>query len=66
MKLLNCKTKGVFFSVSTAVVSVTLNNVGRDAYKQDVYGQTIGIEQKITREGLRTYKLKNHSGNVNI
>lgn len=54
-----------FSLFSFAVVSITLNNVGKDAYKPDIYGQTIIIDQKITRDGIRTYKLKNHSGNMN-
>lgn len=51
--------------LSAADVSITLNNIGRDAYKPGVYGQTIIVDQRITREGIRSYKLKNHSGNVN-
>lgn len=39
--------------------------MGKDAYKPEVYGQAIVIDQKITREGIRTYKLKSQSGNVN-
>uniref|UniRef100_H3D3W7 Structural maintenance of chromosomes protein 6 n=1 Tax=Tetraodon nigroviridis TaxID=99883 RepID=H3D3W7_TETNG len=49
---------------SAADVSVTLNNVGRDAYKPGVYGQTIVVDQRITREGIRSYKLKNNSGRI--
>ncbi|XP_056873039.1 structural maintenance of chromosomes protein 6-like [Takifugu flavidus] len=49
---------------SFAVVSITLNNMGKDAYKPEVYGQAIVIDQKITREGIRTYKLKSQSGHI--
>ncbi|XP_014328190.1 structural maintenance of chromosomes protein 6 [Xiphophorus maculatus] len=49
---------------SSADVSITLRNKGRDAYKLDVYGPTITIDLRITREGLRTYKLKSGGGQV--
>uniref|UniRef100_A0A8D3D823 Structural maintenance of chromosomes protein 6 n=1 Tax=Scophthalmus maximus TaxID=52904 RepID=A0A8D3D823_SCOMX len=43
---------------SSADVSITLRNKGRDAYKPEVYGQAIIVDLRITREGLRTYKLR--------
>ncbi|KAM9840730.1 structural maintenance of chromosomes protein 6 [Aulostomus maculatus] len=49
---------------SSADVSITLRNRGRDAYKPDVYGQAITVDLRITREGLRTYKLRSKSGQV--
>ncbi|KAM6915132.1 structural maintenance of chromosomes protein 6 [Xenentodon cancila] len=49
---------------SSADVSITLHNKGRDAYKPDVYGPAIIIDQRITRDGLRTYKLKSKSGYI--
>ncbi|XP_041832075.1 structural maintenance of chromosomes protein 6 [Melanotaenia boesemani] len=49
---------------SAADVSVTLRNKGRDAYKPEVYGPIIIIDLRITREGLRTYKLRSKSGQV--
>ncbi|KAM4522033.1 structural maintenance of chromosomes protein 6 [Odontesthes bonariensis] len=49
---------------SAADVSVTLRNKGRDAYKPEVYGPAIIIDLRITREGLRTYKLRNKSGQI--
>lgn len=53
----------VLFCVpSSADVSITLRNSGRDAYKPEVYGQAIIIDLRITREGIRTYKLKSKSG----
>lgn len=48
----------------SADVSITLRNKGRDAYKPEVYGSSIVVDLKITREGLRTYKLKNKSGHI--
>lgn len=49
---------------SSADVSITLRNKGRDAYKPEVYGSSITVDLRITREGLRTYKLKTKMGQV--
>uniref|UniRef100_A0A8C2ZGY7 Structural maintenance of chromosomes protein 6 n=1 Tax=Cyclopterus lumpus TaxID=8103 RepID=A0A8C2ZGY7_CYCLU len=49
---------------SSSDVSITLRNKGRDAYKPEVYGQAIIIDLRITREGLRTYKLRSKSGQL--
>uniref|UniRef100_A0A8D3DEW8 Structural maintenance of chromosomes protein 6 n=1 Tax=Scophthalmus maximus TaxID=52904 RepID=A0A8D3DEW8_SCOMX len=49
---------------SSADVSITLRNKGRDAYKPEVYGQAIIVDLRITREGLRTYKLRSKSGQI--
>ncbi|CAJ1078421.1 structural maintenance of chromosomes protein 6 [Xyrichtys novacula] len=49
---------------SSAEVSITLRNKGRDAYKSEVYGSAIIVDQRITREGLRTYKLRAKSGQI--
>uniref|UniRef100_A0A4W6DDU8 Structural maintenance of chromosomes protein 6 n=1 Tax=Lates calcarifer TaxID=8187 RepID=A0A4W6DDU8_LATCA len=50
---------------SSADVSITLRNIGRDAYKPEVYGPAIIVDLRITRDGLRTYKLRNKSGMSN-
>ncbi|XP_034555608.1 structural maintenance of chromosomes protein 6 [Notolabrus celidotus] len=49
---------------SSADVSITLRNKGRDAYKSEVYGSAIVVDLRITREGLRTYKLRAKSGQI--
>ncbi|XP_040921027.1 structural maintenance of chromosomes protein 6 isoform X2 [Toxotes jaculatrix] len=49
---------------SSADVSITLRNKGRDAYKAEVYGSAITVDLRITREGLRTYKLRSKSGHI--
>ncbi|KAK5852944.1 hypothetical protein PBY51_006775 [Eleginops maclovinus] len=49
---------------SSANVSITLRNKGRDAYKPEVFGPAIIVDLKITREGLRTYKLRSLSGQM--
>uniref|UniRef100_A0A673AXA0 Structural maintenance of chromosomes protein 6 n=1 Tax=Sphaeramia orbicularis TaxID=375764 RepID=A0A673AXA0_9TELE len=48
----------------SADVSITLRNKGRDAFKPEVYGSSIIVDLRITREGLRTYKMKNKSGQI--
>uniref|UniRef100_A0A7N8Y1I0 Structural maintenance of chromosomes protein 6 n=1 Tax=Mastacembelus armatus TaxID=205130 RepID=A0A7N8Y1I0_9TELE len=47
---------------SAADVSITLRNKGKDAYKPEVYGPAITVDLRITRDGLRTYKLKSKLG----
>ncbi|XP_071388371.1 structural maintenance of chromosomes protein 6 [Centroberyx affinis] len=49
---------------SSADVSITLRNKGRDAYKPEVYGKAIIVDLRITREGMRTYKLRSESGQI--
>lgn len=49
---------------SSADVSITLRNRGKDAYKPEVYGQAIIVDLKITREGVRTYKLRSKCGHL--
>ncbi|XP_033931820.1 structural maintenance of chromosomes protein 6 [Pseudochaenichthys georgianus] len=49
---------------SSADVSITLRNKGRDAFKSEVYGPAITVDLRITREGLRTYKLRSKSGQI--
>ncbi|XP_032068482.1 structural maintenance of chromosomes protein 6 isoform X1 [Thamnophis elegans] len=47
---------------SSADVSVTLRNRGEDAFKPEQYGDSITINQHITSEGHRSYKLKSNTG----
>ncbi|XP_067218648.1 structural maintenance of chromosomes protein 6-like [Chanodichthys erythropterus] len=49
---------------SSADVSITLKNRGRDAYKPEVFGQSIIVDLRISSEGLRTYKLRNKTGHL--
>ncbi|MEQ2254827.1 hypothetical protein ILYODFUR_007570 [Ilyodon furcidens] len=49
---------------STADVTVKLRNRGADAYKKDLYGDYITVEQRISSDGSRSYKLKNKSGQL--
>ncbi|XP_060790472.1 structural maintenance of chromosomes protein 6 isoform X2 [Neoarius graeffei] len=54
----------VKYGESSAEVTVKLRNRGSDAYKGDVYGDCISVEQKITSDGCRTCKIKNKSGSI--
>ncbi|XP_041828358.1 structural maintenance of chromosomes protein 6 [Melanotaenia boesemani] len=49
---------------NTADITVMLRNRGADAYKHDVYGDCISVEQRILGDGCRTYKLKSKSGQL--
>uniref|UniRef100_A0A8C7XFD9 Structural maintenance of chromosomes protein 6 n=1 Tax=Oryzias sinensis TaxID=183150 RepID=A0A8C7XFD9_9TELE len=49
---------------SSADVSITLRNKGKDAFKLEVYGPLITVEMRITRDGLRTYKLRSKDGQI--
>lgn len=56
----------VFLSFSSADVSITLKNRGRDAYKPEVFGKSIIVDLRISSEGLRTYKLRSKTGILTI
>ncbi|XP_028252481.1 structural maintenance of chromosomes protein 6 [Parambassis ranga] len=49
---------------SSADVSITLRNKGKDAYKPEVYGPAIVVDLRITRDGIRTYKLRSKLGQL--
>ncbi|KAM9195799.1 structural maintenance of chromosomes protein 6 isoform 2-T3 [Mergus octosetaceus] len=49
---------------TSADISITLRNQGRDAFKPEVYGDSIIVNQHITLEGSRSYRLKSKSGTV--
>ncbi|XP_052405470.1 structural maintenance of chromosomes protein 6 [Carassius gibelio] len=49
---------------SSADVSITLRNRGRDAYKPEVFGQSIIVDLRISSEGIRTYKLRSKTGHL--
>ena len=46
-------------------VIVHLRNRGHDAYRHDVYGDTIVVERHIRSDGTGTYKLKSGSTSGN-
>lgn len=49
---------------SFAEVSITIRNRGKDAFKPDIYGESIILDLRISGEGLRTYKLRSKSGQL--
>ncbi|NXC37501.1 SMC6 protein, partial [Campylorhamphus procurvoides] len=49
---------------ASADISITLRNQGRDAFKPEVYGNSIIVNQHISQDGSRSYKLKSKSGTL--
>ncbi|XP_064002481.1 structural maintenance of chromosomes protein 6 [Pogoniulus pusillus] len=49
---------------TSADISITLRNEGRDAFKPEVYGSSIIVNQHINLDGSRSYKLKSKSGTL--
>jgi chromosome segregation ATPase len=48
-----------------AIISVTLRNVGAEAYKPELYGRSITVERTIVAgTGSSSYKFKDHGGRV--
>ncbi|XP_035381602.1 structural maintenance of chromosomes protein 6 [Electrophorus electricus] len=47
---------------SSAQISITMRNRGQDAYKPEVFGESITIDLRISSEGLRTYKFMSKTG----
>ncbi|XP_055569009.1 structural maintenance of chromosomes protein 6 [Falco cherrug] len=49
---------------TSADISIKLRNQGRDAFKPEVYGDSIIVNQHINLDGNRSYKLKSKSGTL--
>ncbi|XP_065488237.1 structural maintenance of chromosomes protein 6 isoform X2 [Caloenas nicobarica] len=49
---------------NSADISITLRNQGRDAFKPEVYGDSIIVSQHINLDGSRSYRLKSKSGTL--
>uniref|UniRef100_A0A8C4XKP9 Structural maintenance of chromosomes protein 6 n=1 Tax=Falco tinnunculus TaxID=100819 RepID=A0A8C4XKP9_FALTI len=49
---------------TSADISIKLRNQGRDAFKPEVYGGSIIVNQHINLDGNRSYKLKSKSGTL--
>ncbi|KAI5122964.1 hypothetical protein M0805_006843 [Coniferiporia weirii] len=47
---------------SSSEVTVTIKNEGDDAYKPEVYGKSIVITRRFTKEGSSSYKIKSKDG----
>ncbi|GCB74767.1 hypothetical protein scyTo_0003858, partial [Scyliorhinus torazame] len=49
---------------NSACISITLRNRGLDAFKPELYGEAIIVEQHISSQGKRQYRLKSKSGHI--
>ncbi|NXR77229.1 SMC6 protein, partial [Pycnonotus jocosus] len=49
---------------TSAHISITLRNQGRDAFKPELYGTSITVNQRINQDGSRTCKLRSKTGTV--
>ncbi|KAM5292461.1 structural maintenance of chromosomes protein 6 [Ctenodactylus gundi] len=49
---------------NSADITITLRNRGDDAYRANVYGDAIVVQQHISMDGSRSYKLKSQTGTV--
>ncbi|KAF8986017.1 Structural maintenance of chromosomes protein 6 [Entomortierella lignicola] len=47
---------------SQAEVKLQLRNRGPDAYKPEIYGESVIIERRISRDGASSYKIKSSKG----
>ena len=47
---------------SAAEVTITIKNEGEDAYKPSVYGKSIVVTRRFTKEGNSSYKIKSKDG----
>ncbi|XP_072313154.1 structural maintenance of chromosomes protein 6 [Eucyclogobius newberryi] len=47
-----------------ADVALTLRNRGPDGFKSDLYGDSITVENRISADGSRTYRLKSETGQL--
>ncbi|XP_018430907.1 PREDICTED: structural maintenance of chromosomes protein 6 [Nanorana parkeri] len=49
---------------TSADISITLRNRGSDAFRPEVYGDSIVVQQHLNVDGGRTYKLKSKTGSI--
>lgn len=49
---------------SASEVSVVIKNRGDEAYKPDLYGRSIIVTRRFTKDGSSTWKIKNWQGRV--
>ena len=50
--------------LSAAEVTIQLKNHGDEAYKYDLYGDSIVITRRFTKEGASSYKIKSRDGKI--
>jgi chromosome segregation ATPase len=46
------------------LVTIHITNKGPDAYKPDVYGDYIIVDRRLLRDGMNSFKIKDHRGKV--
>eukprot|EP01102_Stenamoeba_stenopodia_P023199 TRINITY_DN9919_c0_g2_i3.p1 TRINITY_DN9919_c0_g2~~TRINITY_DN9919_c0_g2_i3.p1 ORF type:complete len:1137 (+),score=245.74 TRINITY_DN9919_c0_g2_i3:152-3562(+) len=49
---------------SAARIIIRMNNRGEDAFKKDIYGDTITVERQLSKDGRNAYLLKNHQNKI--
>ncbi|XP_056420218.1 structural maintenance of chromosomes protein 6 [Hyla sarda] len=49
---------------TSADVTIKLRNRGQDAFRPDVYGESIIVQQRLTADGGRSYKMKSSTGSL--
>jgi len=49
---------------SAAEVTIQLKNQGEEAYKHDLYGDSIVVTRRFTKEGASSYKIKSKDGKL--
>ncbi|XP_043829890.1 structural maintenance of chromosomes protein 6-like [Dromiciops gliroides] len=47
-----------------AIISITLRNRGDEAFKSDLYGDSVTVHHYLNRDGNMGYELKGHAGNL--
>ena len=56
----------VYFDFSSGEVIIKLRNRGEEAYKQNIYGNSITVERKLRADGGSSYNIKNARGNARL
>src|SRR3954454_21835072 len=54
----------LIYIYSAAQITMKLRNRGEDAFRHEIYGDSIIIERRINRDGVNGYKIKTHDGNI--
>jgi structural maintenance of chromosomes protein 6 len=62
--LTKCVMNNSYLCCSIAEVSIKLKNTGDEAYKHDIYGDSIIITRRFSKDGSSSYKIKSKDGKV--
>jgi structural maintenance of chromosomes protein 6 len=52
------------YEQSMAEVSISIKNQGDEAFKPDIYGDSIIVTRRFTKEGSSSYKIKSADGKL--